>query len=78
MSKPLFDLQKLLATPQTVRQGTVVGVLLDVVSISSPFGMKSFRVANPGTYQTGDRVRFQGEVFLGKMADEAGIPQYSV
>jgi len=77
MSRLISDLQRLLTSTQMIRQGTVTGVTLDVVSLASPDGPKNFKVVNPGTYRTGDKVRFQGDVFLGKVVDEAGVNHYA-
>ena len=78
MGKIIVDLQQLLSPTVAVYQGTVVAINLDNLSLSSPSGPKQFKVANPGTYRVGDKVRFQGDVFLGKVADEAKVASYSV
>jgi hypothetical protein len=78
MSKIIADLQKLLVPRNDVLQGTVTGVGLDSVSLSSPSGPKTFKVANSGSYRLGDKVRFQGELFIGRVTDELNIPHYSV
>jgi len=78
MGKLVFDLKQLLSPTVAVLQGTVQSIVLDVLLLSSPNGPKQFKVANPGTYRKGDRVRFQGEVFLGKASDETEVPHYAV
>ena len=78
MSKLLSDLQRLLAPASSMVQGKVVRIDLDVLFVSSPNGPKQFQVANPGTYRIGDRVRFQGDVLVGKLADEAGVVAWRV
>lgn len=78
MGKILVDLQQLLVPSKAVVRGTVLSVLSDVLTVSTPAGPKTFRVANPGAYQAGDKVSAQGEALLGRVSDEDGLPFYSV
>jgi|PlaIllAssembly_1097288.scaffolds.fasta_scaffold47349_2 hypothetical protein len=78
MSKIMNDLRKLIVPRNDIRQGTVTGVNGDVVSISSPNGPRNFKVPNPGSYVAGNKVRYQGELFIGKVTEESSLPHYSV
>jgi len=78
MGKFIVDLKGLLVPEVTVVQGTIMSVAVDTVYVSSPNGPKQFKVANPGTYKAGDKVRFQGDVFIGTVPDETNVPHYSV
>jgi hypothetical protein len=78
MSKIMLDLQGLIVPKSDVWQGTITGIAQDVITISSPNGVRNFKVANPGSFNVGNKVRYQGNLFLGRVTDEAGIPHFSV
>lgn len=79
MSKILSDLRRLVTRSSPISTGSIVAVNGQVLIVSaSEVGERSFHTPNPGAFAVGDRVRFQGDVFLGKIKSDSAVPTFSV
>ena len=72
------DLRRLLIDPVPVNRGVVSVVTSDSIYVSSSGGLKEFVVNSPATFRVGDGVRFQGNVYLGKLPSKEPGTTYVV
>lgn len=61
------DLNRYLEPTRKQSRGTVVEIKETSIVVSSNLGKKEFTVSNISAYAVGTLVRFQGDVFLGKV-----------
>ena len=79
MSKALSDLRRLITRSTRISQGSIIAVNGQILVVSaSEVGEKAFHTPNPGAYAVGDRVRFQGDILIGKTKSDSSVPTYSV
>ena len=63
--------QNYVSIPTPIARGFVTSTGSGSIFVSSPTGVREFKVENPSNYKVGDTVRFQGRVFLGKTSSES-------
>lgn len=78
MGKIISDLKSLLITAKPAQRGAVASTGADYVSVVTTDGLRNFRIQLGASYKVGEEVLVQGEVLVGKVASETGIPAYSV
>lgn len=72
------QLQAMIMLPDAVMRGTVDEITEKSIFVSSPVGRKEFQVVNPSTFKDGDKVKFQGNTYLGRIPPELESTIYVV
>jgi len=75
---PLRELKALVGSVSRIESGTVVTIGITTINVRSRGGLKSFSTPNPKAFKTGDTVRFQGNVLLGKAVSAESLPVFKV
>ena len=57
--------KKIFQSQTPVQRGSIVKVSGASIWVSSPTGLREFRVTTPGAYKVGNKVRFQGSTLFG-------------
>lgn len=75
---PLRELRALVSSSTVVESGVVTRTTASGLVVRTRGGLKSFSIPNAEAYKTGDTVRFQGNVLLGKSISIENIPVFKV
>lgn len=72
------QLQQYLGPENTTLSGSVVKVNSNSILAATSIGVKEFQVTNPSALRIGDKIRFRGGVYLGKIPPINSVPVYTV
>lgn len=72
------QINAVLGAAPPVRQGAVVRITERSIMVSSSQGLKEFQVDNPGSYNSGDLIKFQGNTYLGRVPSNLTSKTYVV